>query len=92
MLRSEITPSSLKHEEAPKSFLQGRKAKIPPNKSEEAPNSFLRECRAKVPPNKGEETPKSFLRGCRAKLQSRSYGDIELKYHLIKVKKLQSRS
>jgi hypothetical protein len=61
-------------------------------KYEEAPKSFLQGCRVKIPPNKGEEAPKSFLRGCIAKLQSRSYGDIELKYHLVKVNKIQSRS
>ena len=64
--KSEITPSSVKnYEEAPKSFLRGCRAKMPPSKGEEAPKSFLRGCRSGIPPSKGEETPKSFLRGCR---------------------------
>ena len=65
--------------EATKPFLRERRVSFEATKpflrersvSFEAQKSFLRECRAKMP-------PKSNVN----KLQSRSYGDVELKYHL----------
>jgi hypothetical protein len=90
-----VTPSSVTElsSEATKTFLRERRVSFEATKtflrerrvSSEATKTFLRERRVSF------KAQKSFLRECRAKmqpkskvkkLQSRSYGDAELKYHI----------